>query len=144
MNKNVKVLKCPTLVNDLIIVLCTTEPLYFVHYWIWPHSRKIKVWTPLMAMMQPHMDVSYIKPCGSYLFFKVRSLEISKTLREATSKTPALVLECSMAEERAYPWGAVLLIVEDQLKAQLKPGFIWKHGPDEANGGKGKKGGTAR
>ena len=57
-------------------------------------------------------------------------------------QNPALVLECSLAEERTHPWGALLLIVEGQLKSQLKSGFVRNAGPDEANGGKrkGRKG----
>lgn len=40
----------------------------------------------------------------------------------------ALVLECSPAEERTHPRGALLLIVEGQLKSQLKSGSVWNAG----------------
>lgn len=43
-------------------------------------------------------------------------------------QNPALVLECSLAEERTHPRGALLLIVEGQLKSQLKSGFVWNAG----------------
>lgn len=43
-------------------------------------------------------------------------------------QNPALVLECRLTEERAHPRGALLLIVEGQLKPQPKPGFAWNWG----------------
>lgn len=55
-------------------------------------------------------------------------------------QNPALVLECSLAEERTHPWGALLLIVEGQLKSQLKSGFAWNAGLMRPMGEKGERG----
>lgn len=93
--------------------------------------------------MQLHTDVRCIKPQSPVALIHFSKSALSEWFPKLCVRplqNPALVLECRLTEERAHPRGALLLIVEGQLKSELKPGFMWNSGLMRSVGGKRSEG----